>query len=239
MHPLDDITIYYRGNKIKQTPEDWTFRREANYITDFYHNSMNGYKPPKTGRICIHLNEEFGYELPTYFGCICSVYTEIDEELYLSLQQSERFELLLETVHQVLIDTAKKLNWNEAPFEVAYQNIKELDFVFRRIFPPKMTRNRLYEGTPILEKTIDRTKVIVAIRGEGISKELTLIDKPNMYWYDIAYKLVKQLKWFNRTMFGYHPKNGLSHSYYSIESDQVVSNLEFDKVGRMLRTVND
>ena len=54
--PLYDITIYYNGNVIKDAPEDWDFRRTANYIADFYHDRLNGYKPTKTGRICIHLD---------------------------------------------------------------------------------------------------------------------------------------------------------------------------------------
>jgi hypothetical protein len=53
--PLYDITIYYHGTLIKNTPEDQEFHRTLNYISDFYHNSLDGYKPPKTSRITLHV----------------------------------------------------------------------------------------------------------------------------------------------------------------------------------------
>lgn len=68
--PLYDITIYYNGNVIKDAPKDWDFRRTVNYIADFYHDRLNGYKPTKTGRICIHLGPTKNWDKPNYFGAI-------------------------------------------------------------------------------------------------------------------------------------------------------------------------
>ncbi|HWV74944.1 MAG TPA: hypothetical protein VN040_24665 [Pseudosphingobacterium sp.] len=87
--PLQDITIYYFGTVIRDAPLDWDFRNTVNYIADFYHNSLNGYKPPKTGRICIHLGAYRNWDTPNYFGSICSFNGIIDEYQYLSLAKTD------------------------------------------------------------------------------------------------------------------------------------------------------
>jgi hypothetical protein len=55
--PLSDITIYYHGTLIKNTPEGSEFKKTINFISDFYHNFLEGYKPPKTSRITLHVDQ--------------------------------------------------------------------------------------------------------------------------------------------------------------------------------------
>jgi hypothetical protein len=74
--PLYDITIYYHGTLIKKTPEDLEFHRTLNYISDFYHNSLDVYKPPKTSRITLHVGPNISLAGSRYFGAIC-IYDKI------------------------------------------------------------------------------------------------------------------------------------------------------------------
>jgi hypothetical protein len=60
MWPLKSINVYYEG----------AYLRLPNYIADFYHQSLNRYKPPKTVKINIYLAEENLYKEPWYFGTV-------------------------------------------------------------------------------------------------------------------------------------------------------------------------
>jgi len=84
-YPLDDITIYFDGVIIRDQKRDNQYRILANYVCDLYHNFLNGYKPPKTGRICLHLvPNKLSLHRPIYTGCILSCYAIIDEENFVS-----------------------------------------------------------------------------------------------------------------------------------------------------------
>src|ERR1019366_5615076 len=98
-YPLTDITIYHSGPLIKDAPHDWDFRRTVNYIADFYHSGLNGYKPPKTARICINLCDKKYFDQPRYSGSICHYYNIIDEEKYLSLSKEEKYKYILNILH--------------------------------------------------------------------------------------------------------------------------------------------
>lgn len=121
--PLCDITIYYDGQLIRDAPEDLDFRHTVNYISDFYHDRLNGYKPTKTGRICIHLGPKKKWNKPNYFGAICSYDNIIDEEKYLKLSKKEKYRYILEILHSTVIEMAEILKWNKLPFNNSYQHI--------------------------------------------------------------------------------------------------------------------
>src|SRR5579875_1428535 len=73
---------------------------------------LNGYKPPKTGRICIHIDKELKWDEPNYFGAICSIANVIDEDRYLSLQLLEKYQYILDIVHSSCLTLARTYDWN-------------------------------------------------------------------------------------------------------------------------------
>ena len=103
MWPLTDITVYYDNET-----EPWTdFRCETNYISDMYHNRLNGYKPPKTGRICLHLRDKKIFEKPDYFGAICSYDVEFDFAKYKTMKSKlDRYKFILDSIHKAILEMA-------------------------------------------------------------------------------------------------------------------------------------
>lgn len=228
MWPLDDITVYYYGSKIKDAPEDWTFRNTINYISDYYHNSLEGYKPPKTGRICISIEDEITTLEPNYFGAICTVYTTMNEETYLKLNKPEQYKYLLDLIHDVLLRTAGQLNWNKTVFESAYRKVMNSNFQFERAYDQKKSRDQKKIATAILHKTEDRAIIKVKIEADGTVNEVTILDKKNWFWYDSSYKIAKACKWIDKDTFGYSPKNSDKYAFYSLERKEVETNMQLD-----------
>ena len=228
MWPLSDITVYYYGTKIKDTPEDWTFRKALNYISDYYHNSLDGYKPPKTGRICITINDELTTSEPDYFGSICIVYTTMDEEKYLELDKVEQYKYLLDLIHDVIIRTVNQLNWDKAIFKSAYQKVKNSNFQFEKSYDKKKSRDRKKIATVVLRKTEDRAVIKVKIETNESVNEVIIVDKRNWYWFDSSYKIAKACKWIDKDKFGYAPKNSDKYVFYSLEKKEIETNMHFD-----------
>jgi hypothetical protein len=55
------------------------------FITDIYHTYLNGYKPPKTARICLHLVPDSQKVFkPSYWGSILTCYALFDEGSFAS-----------------------------------------------------------------------------------------------------------------------------------------------------------
>lgn len=199
--PLYDITIYYHGLKIKDAPEDWDFRQKANYITDFYHHFLLGYKPPKTGRICIHLSADAPEFAIPYFGSICSVAGKIDEQYYLSLESSEQLKYLLDATHIACMYLCDKFNWDRSKFEYAYDTIVKNLFVFTYAYPPKKSRNRRFTAQVIIKKTTELSTLLVAFTSNEGTQLVEFFTKENDYWYDPVYDCAKTAKWINNECF--------------------------------------
>jgi hypothetical protein len=95
-YPLDDIAIYFdgaiiNGAIIRDQKRDSPYRVQANHVCDLYHTYLNGYKPPITGRICLHLvPDKMSVHKPYYTGCILSCYAIIDEGDFVSKNSKER-----------------------------------------------------------------------------------------------------------------------------------------------------
>lgn len=225
--PLNDITIYYNGNAIKDAPIDWDFRRTVNYIADFYHDRLNGYKPPKTGRICIHLGPTKNWDKPNYFGAICSFGNVIDENKYLGLSKKEKYKYILEILHSTIIEIADIYNWDKSVFNGAYEHIIESDFKFEKYYPEKKSKDRKQIGQVILVKTEEKSTLLITVKtGNSIIKE-ALLEKRNWYWFDSTYNFAKSCKWLDNSSFGLC-KNG-QYCYFSTDQNKIVSDLTFNE----------
>jgi len=217
--PLQDITIYYNGER----PGDWGF----NYIADFYHNSLNGYKPPKTARICIQFDSVKNWDQPIYHGSICLYECIIDEQKYLSLSKEGKYKYILDLLHSTVSEIASIYSWDQTVFDQAYKHIIESDFKFERIYPEKKSKNRKYVGQIILAKTERRSILSVLVTGDGSIKKEVLFEKENHYWYDRIYKLAQHCKWFDNSSFGLY--KGEKDCYFSTENNKVVSDFIFSE----------
>ncbi|WP_266205308.1 hypothetical protein [Pontibacter kalidii] len=228
MWPLDDITVYYNGTKIKDTPFDWEFRKAVNFVSDYYHNSLDGYKPPKTGRICIQINKESVSQEPSYFGAICTLYTTMDEELYLRLCKVEQYRYLLDLIHNTVMEAADKLGWDKSVFESAYQTVLGSDFVFEKRYKEKKSRDRKSIGIAILAKTESSATLKVSVATGDSTREAVLFDKKNWWWGDSSYAIAAKCKWIDQDSFGYESKSTNVFAYYSVTEDEVKTNIHLE-----------
>ena len=224
--PLYDITIYYSGQVIKDAPEDWDFRRTVNYIADFYHDRLNGYKPPKTGRICIHLGPTKNQEKkPNYFGAICSYDSIIDEYKYLSLSKREKYKYILEILHSTVIEIADIYDWDKNVFINAYNHILEHDFKFEKYYPEKKSKDRKHIGRIILTKTEAKSTIRVSITTGDLTIRDILFEKNNSYWFDSTYNIAKRCKWLDNSSFGLSKNE--KNCYFSIDNNKIINDLTF------------
>ncbi len=224
---LLDITLYYDGDKIKDVPHDWAFRQTLNFIADFYHHSLNGYKPQQTSRICVHLESRKKWDKPIYFGAICNYDTVIDESKYLSLSKKEQYSYVLDLLHTTVSEIATFENWDQSVFDSAYKHILDNDFQFVVNYPEKKSKDKKHIGKVVLRKTETRSILYVEIiKEENSLKSVILLEKRNMYCYDFIYSLARQVKWLNKDLFGLHMNE--KNCYFSILDNKVVCDLSFE-----------
>lgn len=225
--PLYDITIYYNGNVIKDAPEELDFRRTVNYIADFYHDRLNGYKPKKTCRICVHLGPTKNWDKPSYFGAICSYDNIIDENKYLSLSKNEKYKYILEILHSTIIEIADIYNWDKSVFNDAYEHIIESDFKFEKYYPEKKSKDRKQIGQVFLTKTEETSTLFVSITTGDVTTKNVLLEKNNCYWFDSIYSFAKNCIWLDNSSFGLY-KNG-KNCYFSTDQNRIINDLTFNE----------
>ena len=174
MWPLTDITVYYDKEK-----DRWTaFRYELNYISDMYHNRLDGYKPQKTGRICLHIRDKKVFEKPNYFGAICSYDLEFDFAKYTAIENKmDRYKFILNSIHKTILEIADILKWDKEVFVKSYDSILNDNFRFIKEYPRKTSRDKKTVGQVIIEKT--ETKTILRLKiSNGQSQETKLCTNP-------------------------------------------------------------
>lgn len=227
--PLYDITIYYSGDIIEDTPKDWAFRKTLNFISDYYHYNLNGYKPVKTARICITFVRYKQMKLPSYFGSICSFDTIFDEEKYLRLEKKEKYSYVLDLLHSTILEISDYFKWDNEIFENSYKQILLNDFKFEKTFPENISRDKKNKVQLILTKTEENSTITIFIKSEKQVENIILIEKKNHFWYDSIYKYVKKCRWLDNDSFGI--KEGSAKLYYSISNYKVVNeNFQINRI---------
>ena len=226
MHPLNDITIYYDGTIIDDNGESSDFRRTVNYICDFYHKMLNGYKPPRTSRICIQLGRDKKGSKPHYFGSICSIGNEIDEDRYMSLSKPDKYKYVLEILHQSTMELAEIYNWDKTVFQDAYDLIYRSDFRFSLSYTQKKSKDRKVMANVLIEKTEATTTLYLVFEIADTTKKIKLFENKNWFWWDIAYEMAKNSKWLNNHTFGVYSRRTDKCGYYSLLEDAVFGKLD-------------
>jgi len=230
--PLSDITIYYEGLDSKEAPETpiTEARTTINYVCDFYHKMLMGYKPPKTGRICIHLAKEKKWDETWYFGSICHISGTIDENKYLSADGTDRLKYILEILHQLCLELCNIYSWNKEIFERSYHKMLDQNFIFIFVYPFKKSVDKRIMARVVIEKTIQTSTLFVEFVKSDTTKKILLFAKRNWYWYDTIYDLAKNAKWLTKNAYGVSSKRTRKFGYYSIEDDIIIGDLKFTDI---------
>ena len=108
------------------------------------------------------------------------------------------------------------------------------DFLFKKDYPDKQSRDRKKIASLIIEKTETVTSVYVKIQTEGLSVTKKLFDKKNQWWYDCIYILARHTKWLDKESFGIDYGKGKIKALYSLEKDEV----ELFENGELVTEIN-
>lgn len=229
MRPLGDITLYYFGNVLNDNGAKSDFRMHVNYICDFYHKMLKGYKPPKTSRICIHANKEKNFDLPDYNGAICHIACAINEERYINSSKEEKNNYILDLVHSCCFELSDRFNWDRNVFEAAYIEVKNKNFYFELNFPEKKSRDRKKSAFVQISKTEQHATLYLVFMVGDSPQKIKLFEKRNWYWYDSIYELASNSKWLDNSTFGVHNKKNDRFSYYSLHDEVIIGNINFQE----------
>jgi len=231
---LNDITIYTENTKLEDISANSDFRLNANFISDYYHSRLDGYKPPKTGRICLILHplsqQHIGKQI-IYTGAICQIYVPIDEQKYLHLSDHERYAYLLEILHSACIQAGGHLQWDKTIFKKAYESIISDKFVFSKTYESRLNRNRKYSARVLIRKTRELSKLYCQILScdNTLISESLLIEKQNWSCNDPIYKVALTAKWFNNCEYGISvpeaTESVVREISFSVENNEVVNRI--------------
>lgn len=225
--PLYDITLYYEGKTLKDSPGKQAFAITANYLCDFYHQLLAGYKPPKTSRICIHAAPQKNWVGPLYHGSICSIAVDIDEQKYIHLRGQDKLEYALNLIHAACLELCQALSWDKMVFERAYQKIIDQQYRFMLEYPYKKSKDRRTSARVVIEKTPQQSFLHIDILAPGNNDRVTLITKRNWFWSDSVYEFAKHSKWLDKSAFGVSTVDNQKYGYYSVLDKVIIGNLLF------------
>jgi hypothetical protein len=224
---LYDITIYFGDTKQKDASDNWLFSRAANFICDFYHQKLFGYKPPRTTRITIILTASESDYKPSFIGSICGIARLIDEDAFLRFSETDRYKFLLDLVHGSCMELAEQFGWNKEPFERAYREILESNFSFFVDYPKKQSKDRKKTAHVQVRKTESTSTLYLIFDLENETKKVRLFDKKNRFWSDIVYEMAKNAKWLDNFTFGVKATRSKRFGYYSLAKGDIDGSLDF------------
>lgn len=199
---LHDITLYYNGSgEIAKE-----FAMKQNLVSDLYVQYLNGYKPPKTTRISVTLDDED--EVSGYFGSsILSVYAHFDQDEFWTLTDEEQKTYILSTVHRIALFCADKHDWDKEIFESAYKKVIEVDFKYEFRFKKKSSPNRQHKACIQLNKNEKYATLSVVFFNKS-ETEIKLLELLKTFQHEMFYSnFIKKNKWLNNQTFVIYTSN--------------------------------
>ena len=201
-HRLYDITLYYKGSgEIAKE-----FAMKQNLVSDLYVQYLNGYKPPKTTRISVNLDDQD--EVRGYCGSsILSVYAHFDKDEFWTLTNEEQKISILSTVHRIALLCADKYDWDKEIFESAYKKVIEVDFKYEFKFKKKSSPNRQYKACLQLNKN-EKYATLSVIFFDKSEHEIKVVELLKTFQHEMFYgNFIKKNKWLNNQDFGVYSRN--------------------------------
>lgn len=219
--PFSDITIYSPTCYIVGTPEYWEETSLINFVSDFYVQNMNGYKPPKTSRIAIQPAYHDIWNRTWKNGSIVAVASFFSHDEFSSLNKLGKYKYVLDLIQTATMQLSNEYKWDEEVFKTAYKKTLDSNFNFRIEYPSKQSKDRKKSGVFVITKTETTTSAYVDININGTTMTKKLFDKENSWWYDCIYYLARHNKWFDNDRFGIGFGKGKINIWYSLDKNAV------------------
>lgn len=219
--PFIDISLYLPTPHKVGTPEYYEQVSLENFVSDLYVQKMSGYKPPKTSRITIQPAFHYTWNRTWKNGSIVATAPYFSYEEYSILDNKGKYKNILDLIQSATIPLSEEYGWDKAVFEAAYKKVLDTDFIFKIDYPTKQSIDKKKVAKLVIEKTETVTSVYVNIENDGSSNTHKLFDKKNAWWYDGAYILARNNKWFDIERFGIGYSKGKIEMWYSLENEKV------------------
>ena len=219
--PFSDITLYTpipHKNGTKEYIEDTNLQ---NFVSDLYVQMMHGYKPPETSRITIQPAYHNTWSRTWKTGSIVAIAPYYNYDDYATLDRKEKYRYILDVIQVATLQLSDEYKWDKGVFDKAYKEIIESNFHFKIPYPAKKSRNKKKVANLSIEKNETVTYVYANIESNGSNIKIKLFEKANVWWYDPAYVLARQSKWFNNDKFGICFRKKEVVIWYSIEENEV------------------
>jgi len=219
--PFSDITIYSPTPYTVGTAEYWEETSLINFVSDFYVQNMNGYKPPKTSRITIQPAYHDIWNRTWKNGSIVAIAPFFSHDEFSSLNKSGKYKYILDLIQTATMQLSDEYKWDKEVFETAYKKTLDSNFNFRIEYPSKQSKDRKKSGVFVITKTETITSAYVDININGTTTTKKLFDKKNSWWYDCIYYLARHNKWFDNDRFGVGFGKGKIDIWYSLDKNAV------------------
>lgn len=211
---LNDITLYYSptGERAKK------FTVRQNLISSLYTHFLGSYKPLRTSRISITLDEIDS--AGEYFGSILSPSAKFDKELYWKLSEGDKNRVILETIHRVVLLCAKKYGWDITVFENAHVKVLKSNFRYEIEKQKKQSKDKKYKAAIQVSKNLDSTTISVAFYDKS-NNFLKSVEILKSFQHEMFYgKMIRNSRWFNNTEFGIYTTNDELIIKAALDSDK-------------------
>ncbi|MDR6196089.1 hypothetical protein [Siphonobacter sp. SORGH_AS_0500] len=213
--PLTDITIYEGLIKREKEALRDRFREISVFVCDLYHYRLNGYKPPKTSRICLTVEEDLP-DVGFSFGSIHSMSIRINGQDFFNRNTQEQLDMVLDTVHRSCLLLSDQFGWDKRPFQNAYQSILNDNYNFIIRYPPKKSRDRKVNLTVVVEKNITESVLKLEVQTANGTVIDKIVSKLNGGCCDSIYVLAKNTKWINSDTIGFFLLDKKRYISYSL-----------------------
>ena len=219
--PFSDITIYSPTPYTVGTAEYWEETSLINFVSDFYVQNMNGYKPPKTSRITIQPAYHDIWNRTWKNGSIVAIAPFFSHDEFSSLNKSGKCKYILDLIQTATMQLSDEYKWDKEVFETAYKKTLDSNFNFRIEYPSKQSKDRKKNGVFVIIKTETTTSAYVDININDTTTTKKLFEKKNSWWYDCIYYLARHNKWFDNDRFGVGFGKGKIDIWYSLDKNAV------------------
>ena len=186
------------------------FVDQTRCIAALYSNLLGKFKTEKTNKIlimCVTDVDKVNVEPKTKLG-ITEVYVLIDLESYWKLSNIEKKKVILEKIHEGVLQVANHFSWEISIFNQVYKEIIDRDYVNEYTVRQKASPDRKHKAELFCQHDIDFVKISMIIRirktNDIIKSELLIKDRPNEF---IFVPKLGEIKWISNSEIT------LTHSY--------------------------
>lgn len=122
--------------------------------------------------------------------------------------------ILLNILHETIVNIAIDLLWNETFFLEAYNKCIENDFQLVREYPSKKSRDRTLAASMVIKKDEQTTYTYIKIVSATNTRFYKIFETNNYNCYDVMYRIAKRAKWIDKDRFGFTFKSNEINIFY-------------------------